>query len=495
MDWNRAAREYLDAYARQQDLPGGIRFFKALQQARLDGTPASLDRLDALLEQIHDKAGLKAADLSQDPAVQRFANMVSFYIGSYLSARIGTDLTWGTREQMLAQYPDTFKLGDKPENRLVAYALGKAFTPLTYLHQKLFAQRDVSLQTTLQQTLDTYHAAARQDPNIWVPLMLRLYADKEYIGDRIALRAALERLTLDYSLESLTRIDALLRTIRKGQAPVYGDFITHPDTVNFLQFLAFYFATTVARNGPYVLTWHTYEEAQKLGMGWDLAFELTHWARLNDALYSPLLTINEILFGERQTSCTQHAQDIFRLNPPTPAEPDEEEGGLTLLAMEKAALDPEQAKACEEAGMMLAYGRFMSAGLQPTTPTILYPTQNGGGLMVPIMEESEEDAIYRADEILWSNPEKAAFAVLVRDAYHDYPPGQEKDVVVNLAVYGHAAMTVTVAAPYPVIAKDNSLRLHPVRINKCSLNRDYHESILDHVRIGMARYGSKKRED
>ena len=76
----------------------------------------------------------------------------------------------------------------------------------------------------------------------------------------LSYRDALERSDLDFSVESLTRIDALLDHIRTRIGPRPDRFIERQENVNFLYFLAFYVGEVVAHATQSAIAWYQYDE-------------------------------------------------------------------------------------------------------------------------------------------------------------------------------------------------------------------------------------------
>jgi hypothetical protein len=67
---------------------------------------------------------------------------------------------------------------------------------------------------------------------------------------------------LDYSLESLHRIDALLDQIRQKFGPTPGGFGSEASQMNFCLTLAFYMGTLISRQGKSPIQWFSYAEAK-----------------------------------------------------------------------------------------------------------------------------------------------------------------------------------------------------------------------------------------
>ena len=125
---NELAQTFLDSYAAGAEPEGGWLYGKALQQARLDFTPDSLKRLDALLSQIRERAKPGRAELDT-AAGRNFEALVVFYVMEFVRRMTHAMLAWHDRDSALAALPPGTPLEDTPATRLVvdAPALGALF--------------------------------------------------------------------------------------------------------------------------------------------------------------------------------------------------------------------------------------------------------------------------------------------------------------------------------------------------------------------------------
>jgi hypothetical protein len=78
--------------------------------------------------------------------------------------------------------------------------------------------------------------------------------------DGLAFRPELVDTMLDYSRESLARIDDLLDGIRAREQPEYGAFMDDYANQTFMYLLAFYVGTVTARQSGSAIDWLDYGE-------------------------------------------------------------------------------------------------------------------------------------------------------------------------------------------------------------------------------------------
>lgn len=77
--------------------------------------------------------------------------------------------------------------------------------------------------------------------------MLRAYHAGKLLPNDIAFHKALSQVNLDYTPDSLDRIDRLLRQIRAQLKPKYDAFVGIPANDKFLLLLGYYVGTLIAR--------------------------------------------------------------------------------------------------------------------------------------------------------------------------------------------------------------------------------------------------------
>ena len=89
---NDVARLFLDTYARGGEVDGGWKFGRALQQAQLDYSEESLERIDLLLKAIRERASPVHDEFLADPQGRNFLSLLAYYLMSVLSRRTGAEI-------------------------------------------------------------------------------------------------------------------------------------------------------------------------------------------------------------------------------------------------------------------------------------------------------------------------------------------------------------------------------------------------------------------
>ena len=135
---NELATHFLKVYAEGGEADRGWLYGKALRQARLDQSPESLVRLDALLKQIRERALPTRAQLDS-PQGRNFEALVAFYLIEMARRRTHAELAWMTRDAAVLAMPAAAQVPDTPSASLLACAPdhGAVCQPLAWVEAQV----------------------------------------------------------------------------------------------------------------------------------------------------------------------------------------------------------------------------------------------------------------------------------------------------------------------------------------------------------------------
>ena len=138
---NDVARLFLETYARGGEVDGGWKFGKALQQAHLDYSEESLERVDLLLKAIRERAQPVHDEFVAEASGRNFLSLLAFYLMAVLSRRTGAEIEWHDTQSARKAVADWANISETPFTRLVALApdQGLLFLPLVWIHDRLFS--------------------------------------------------------------------------------------------------------------------------------------------------------------------------------------------------------------------------------------------------------------------------------------------------------------------------------------------------------------------
>ncbi|MES2947766.1 MAG: hypothetical protein V4858_04410 [Pseudomonadota bacterium] len=139
----------------------------------------------------------------------------------------------------------------------------------------------------------------------------------------MAFRGALQQSRLDYSMESLDRVDQLLSQVRTKFSPQRESWQNQPGADNFCLMLAFYLGEMISRQTHQPIKWHTREQAVPL-MPADMPLPEASWSRVVGIIAAsicvPLAVIEEALFGDSPTmTCKAFVEERVAKLPKPPA--------------------------------------------------------------------------------------------------------------------------------------------------------------------------------
>lgn len=137
---NDTARHFLDCYARGAEPEGGWTFPRALRQAQLDYSPASLQRVNLLLDEIRTRLNPQRDAFLAMPGARNFCALLAYYLVAYVAKRSGARFDWHDAASAQQAIGAEARLPQAPVSRIVAVAgdAGVALLPLGWIEEKLF---------------------------------------------------------------------------------------------------------------------------------------------------------------------------------------------------------------------------------------------------------------------------------------------------------------------------------------------------------------------
>lgn len=262
----------------------------------------------------------------------------------------------------------------------------------------------------------------------------------------MACHAEIKNLDLNYSAESLARLDQFLIELRHRIQPSYADLVNNSKLQQLVIFLGMYEATTIARVTQQSIKWYDYEGAKAHLR--DPNYPETLGTLMSCMLgrgyhHLPLELICVILYEESSTeSCmerlsfySQHADALI----PIPRS--------SLHTMVKAQNDAEQAwfNALSAAGIAAATAMYKIDGGSPLQPTLtVFDPEDNTMKFIIMMDQGSDSAI----EEMKHNPRNVPFKVLAYDSYANLPTGRMDAITLQTQCYGEFAAMWNIVIPY-----------------------------------------------
>lgn len=260
---------------------------------------------------------------------------------------------------------------------------------------------------------------------------LQIYADGGEPEGGWLFAKALKQAKLDFTTDSLVRLDALLSQIRERAKPARADLDTVPGR-NFESLVAFYVIEFARRVTHAVLTWHDLASARiALPPGTPLedtpATRLLVDAPAMGALFKPLGWLEgQLLPGGEQVKTGDYIASIV-------AQLDRDGRALWWTAMYNVG------RLGSWHLMLAADGR----GMWPTLVTGAQPT-----VLQEMARGDLRKAVQYGDHLLSNNPDNVPWQVFSYAGY-DERKGQRVDALIVLAAtYGEMPMRMRIAFPF-----------------------------------------------
>lgn len=263
----------------------------------------------------------------------------------------------------------------------------------------------------------------------------------------LAFRKALGQATLDFTPESLGRIDLLLRQIRRQLRPQYAEFMDKQENQNFLYLLCFYVGAVVYRYTREDFAWYSYEELKQVAPPEFLeeypeALASSMICMLKESgTFLPLSSILDLLFDDdsERSVLASAAQFMQRM---TDASPIERPASLLTLPDDKIAQAMRAASA--NAGWAAGFAIWMICEGGALDKTILHRLRNGQRQAVTLMGSSLPDAFDRLN----GNEENALASVLVYQGVVGLPSCRSDAIVLEVRDFALQEIVLTMVVPF-----------------------------------------------
>jgi len=276
---------------------------------------------------------------------------------------------------------------------------------------------------------------------------LHTFASNGAFPDGLAFHEALRQARLDYTPESLERIDALLRRIRKELHPSFADFIDKNAHQNFLYLLCFYVGAVVYRYTREDFAWYSYEELKQVAplefmADYPEAFATSMVCMLKDSgTFLPLSSIQDVLFGDDSERSVLASADKFMGRLPD-AGPIERPASAVALRDDKITRGLRAAGNC--AGWAAGYAIWMLCEGGALDKTLQHQLADGKRLGVVLVDSSLEEAFER----LGKNDDGAAVSVLSYQGVVGLADGRSDAVVLEVRNFSLPEIVLTIAIPF-----------------------------------------------
>jgi hypothetical protein len=426
---------------------------------------------------------------SAQPGCENVLLLLAFYLGAMVAQEGRTPLHWCTAAEARARLPNGADLPDASWSRVVGLMRDSACVPLGVLEDRLFGE---SPQMTCRQYVERLAASSLRpaDENERCTRLMDAVDRGQAPEGGLAFLDVLGSLSLDRSVASLERLDALLRRIRQELRPQYDTFVNRADTQNFLRWAAFYTGMATAAAGGLSIKWLSHAELARAIDGLEFQFETTSGCVLDGRVFFPLGLVTEILL-QPDPQRTLHGWARERLSSASPppvsirriSSTDETPGDISGI----------WEKALRQAGFFSAFGMFMVEGGSALSPQVLVPTADGGSTIVNfgLPGQITQESLQAADQRLETNPENVAWQVMAFDGYANLSSGRTDAITIDMRCYGGGALSgrkpleFKVVCPYRPASHERGFAIYSPKLLGCSAPKALLPILLRHFYVGI----------
>lgn len=485
MDLNSEAAKFLNEYNQNVNSNPPWAFPTALKQIRLDGSRESLSRIETLLAKIQQEYAPSPAFFDR-PEVNAFLRLLAYYVGELIAKSINSSIDWYRHESA------TPLLGaDLPKvywSSIIGMLNGVPLFPLTIFLEQF---GDRSLQTSVTEYVEnqivTLQPSAPLEENERARQFLDAMATGKHIPGGLTYGKEMRSIRLDYSIESLIGVQALLNKIRSAN-PNYESFCCIAAKRNFMLCCAYYYVTCISRSHMAMLKWFSYEDARnQFDENLPPCLESMTVCLLGDRLYYPVNTISKALFSDIPTrDLVSEAQSVVAQLPPpaTRLKKPSADRISTLLQNSEPAL---HASFISGQFASRALSTYVVQGSQ--CPTVLTYGPDASVMMDLSFMDNPQEAGQR---LLDDNPEKKPFAVMALDGYANLPTGRLDALIVDLRFYGTTALDnacplkLVINIPYRPASDANRLGVFSPFVLDTTVNGSDLDDLLDAFYLGLS---------
>jgi hypothetical protein len=287
----------------------------------------------------------------------------------------------------------------------------------------------------------------------------------------LAFQKALAQANLDFSVESLGRIDLLLDQIRERLKPEFDSFIGKQENQNFLHLIAFYAGEVIARGMGWQRQWLEHPELVKaveeaseypfcFATSITCLFENGYW-------FLPLSPIQERLFeADSGRSLKESAARYMK----SQAEPPKLERSSAIPSMVPGPAAAEVKMLANFAGIAAAFAVFQIAEGGPLIPTLSSEMPSGERDMAALMRDDLNAAIDEGLQRLVINPEGAVRSTLAYDGFINLPSRRTDALVLEARSHAPHGFAFSVALPYRHARAEGGFALYHLRLLSFALD-------------------------
>lgn len=290
----------------------------AFNTVNFDQSFESFQRLDQLFTAFKNQIGVLDIQHDADPSQSNSLMLIASHLGQFLAERTSTPEQWFSREELKQNLPQSNV--SLPESFLYDYALvlaNKIVFPLLVTHQYFKqAENAQTFSQHIESEILNHLIMSGEEKNKIAEEMhaLQIMYQKNYpLNFGSAFQKLVEISNLDYSLQSLDRLDELMREMRQNYIVSAEKFLSDQSNFYFVLFLSGYLGRVIAQHTGTSLRWlNPQQVSQMLDREIPSQLETCRVAQIHNQIFFITGHIADFLFAPMiKTSSLQYAKPII----------------------------------------------------------------------------------------------------------------------------------------------------------------------------------------
>ncbi|QXW24990.1 hypothetical protein KXJ74_11575 [Acinetobacter johnsonii] len=299
----------------------------AFNTVNFDQSFASFQRLDQLFTAFNKQVGILDIQHDSEPSQLNSLMLIASHLGQFLAERTATAEQWFSRSEIKKNLPQSAV--SLPDSFLYDYSLvlnNKIVFPLLIVHQ-YFQQADIPLTFSQKieiEILNQLIAGGEEKNKIAEEMhaLQNMYQKNYTLNCGSSFLKLVEISNLDYSLQSLDRLDELMHELRQNYIASAEKFLSEQSNFYFILYLSGYLGRVIAQHAGTSLRWlNPQQVSQMIGSEITPQLQTCRVAQIHNQVFFTTGHIADFLFSPViQTSSLQYAnkiiQDILKIRTP-----------------------------------------------------------------------------------------------------------------------------------------------------------------------------------
>lgn len=420
----------------------------ALKTVNFNQSYESFMRLDQMFDAFKKQVGKLDANFIDDPIKCNTLKLIASYIGQFICYKLGQEEKWQSYSEMHQEFKS---FQDKPNDFVHQYGINcdsQITLPLFYVVQHFCSdQPSIKISQEIENLIinnqilkiNETHMHSEEMHN-----MQTIYKKGYALFCETAFEPMVRLSNLDYSLDSLVRMDELIREIRNNFIQSPSQFLSEPKNFCFVLYLTGYLGRVIAEECGCALRWYNSQQvSQMVGQAIPEQIGTCRIAQIDSSLFFISQHISDLLFAPTiETASLDYANSIIQKIKPV-ANPIYLAQATTQSSTTITPFD----LALQHAAILVHFLLMKIHGVFPrqTPDETLIPTTFPEGKTFYSHPDAELSTLLtRLDQ----NPEQLQFNVLGYEMYACLPHTRIDAISLHIRNYGEHHMNIQLVVPY-----------------------------------------------